>query len=90
MDRSLVVNISSETEKEFVNRTKDELREEITEERVKDYLSNIDNGDMIDLLLDIFNISERCRKLEHKAVKDLTKNDRLLLTLYWGIEYKLH
>ena len=61
----IVVDISDTEMDKIVKRAKDEVREEITEEKLKDYLYNSNDINIIEILAD-FNVYKRCENLNDK------------------------
>ena len=78
----IVVDISDTEMDKIVERAKDEVREEITEEKLKDYLYNSNDINIIEILAD-FNVYKRCENLNDKKVGDLRSYEKIMLAMLW-------
>lgn len=76
------VRISEKDEAELLERAKEEVREELTEEALKKYTNDNKHVSIINMLGE-YGIYNRANELDNVQVKDLTRNDKLILLLRW-------
>lgn len=82
MGKRINVDISDAQYKEILEQAKEEVKRELTKEAVKDYLNESRALPMMDMLRQ-FGLSRKVEELQERKVKDLMRNDKLTLMLYW-------
>lgn len=76
------VKITDEVEADLIERAKEEVRGELTEEALKKYINDNKHIDLVNLIGE-YGICNRAEELDDVQVKDLTRNDKLILMLRW-------
>lgn len=77
------VNISENQMEEIMKKAEDNIREELTEEAVKDYIKRCVDLDILDTLNNL-GLSEKYKEINEKVpIDSLNKSERMVILLYW-------
>lgn len=76
------VNLTKEEETKLLERAKDEVRDELTEKAIEEFISANVDINLLELTR-LFNISNKYENLKSKQIESLTRNDKFICMLYW-------
>lgn len=77
------VNISENQMEEIMKKAEDNIREELTEEAVKDYIKRCVDLDILDTLNNL-GLREKYKEINEKVpIDSLNKSERMVILLYW-------
>lgn len=82
------VNLTEEEEIKLLERAKNEVRNELTEESLKAFIKSHNDIDVLELIR-TFNIYYKYEDLKDIPVKNLTRNEKFICVLHWLIYEKL-
>lgn len=82
------VNLTEEEEMKLLERAKNEVRDELTEESLKAFIKSHNDIDVLELIR-TFNIYYKYEDLKDIPVKNLTRNEKFICVLHWLIYEKL-
>ena len=83
MSMKMEIEVPEEVREEIYNTAREDLEDEIKENIIKDYLRNSDDISTISLIRDTFDIERRYEYIRHKPLKELNKNERFIVLLYF-------
>lgn len=78
------VNLSKDEEEKIYKKARDDVRKELTNEAVEEFIAKSKDLNILDLIR-TFGLYDKYISIENKKLKDLTKNEKLIAELYWLI-----